>query len=304
VRRRTLLFGLAGSAGAGGGLAVRAAPASASGATGASAIFASTKTSTLQPRPVLPLRPVEAEAPAPVRAVRRQDHVFARDGRPLHTRVWCPAGPGPYPVVVFSHGLRSQPDDYAALLVSWALAGFVVAAPLYPHTALGAAAFNSYDIANQPADASAVLTQLLASPLKDRIDPTRLAAAGHSAGGITTAGLFSEHRDPRLTAGIILAGTDFLGSPFAGPPAALLFVHGTQDRTVSYTAARTVFAAAPWSRAMLTVGGGGHQTAAREFAAVSGTGAAFLRWSMFGGSPSLAAPAALGGVATLEDQLG
>jgi dienelactone hydrolase len=307
VRRRTLLLGLATAAGTSAGLAVAATPASAV-STSAADVFASTKTSTLQPRSVTPCPPAVAAPPAPVTSVGRQDYVFARAGRSLHTRVWYPVGPGPYPVVVFSHGLHSQPDDYAALLVRWALAGFVVAAPLYPHTSLGAAEFTAYDIVNQPADASAVLTQVLnlnsvAGPLRGRLDPSRLAAAGHSAGGITTAGLFSAHRDTRLKAGIILAGTDFLGTPFSGPPAAMLFVHGRLDRTVSYDAARTVYAAVPWSRAMLTVTEGGHQTASRELNAVGGTVAEFLRWSLYGGTPTLTATAAQGGVATLEAQL-
>lgn len=305
MRRRTLLLGLATAAGTGGGLAVAAPSAAASSAAD---IFATTKTSALPPRAVTPCPPVAAARPAPVTSVGRQDYVFARAGRSLHTRVWYPVGPGPYPVVVFSHGLHSQPDDYAALLIRWALAGFVVAAPLYPHTSLGAAEFTAYDIVNQPADASAVLSQVLelnavAGPLRGRLDPTRLAAAGHSAGGITTAGLFSAHRDNRLRAGIILAGTDFLGTPFSGPPAPMLFVHGRLDRTVSYQAARTVFAAVPWSRAMLTVTDGGHQTLAPEFNAVGGTGAEFLRWSLYGGTPGLAAAAAQGGVATLDEQL-
>jgi predicted dienelactone hydrolase len=183
VRRRTLLLGLATAAGTSAGLAVAATPASAV-STSAADVFASTKTSTLQPRSVTPCPPAVAAPPAPVTSVGRQDYVFARAGRSLHTRVWYPVGPGPYPVVVFSHGLHSQPDDYAALLVRWALAGFVVAAPLYPHTSLGAAEFTAYDIVNQPADASAVLTQVLnlnsvAGPLRGRLDPSRLAAAGH-----------------------------------------------------------------------------------------------------------------------------
>jgi hypothetical protein len=54
---------------------------------------------------------------------------------------------------------------------------------------------------------------------------------------------------------------------------------------------------------MLTVTAGDHQTTEAELPAVAGTGAAFLRWSLYGGTPALAAPAALGGVATLDDQL-
>jgi dienelactone hydrolase len=306
VRRRTLLLGLAASAtGAAGALA--ATPAAA-GRPSAAGVFASTRTSSLLPRRVSTYLPPDGTPPAAVPAIDRHDYLFARAGRQLHTRVWHPVGPGRYPVVIFSHGLHSQPDDYATMLAGWARAGFVVAAPLYPHTSLGAAAFNAYDIANQPADASAVLSALLArseqaGPLHGRLDPERVAAAGHSAGAITTAGLFSAGRDARLKAGVLLAGTDFLGTPFSGPAAAMLVVHGRNDDTVSYAAARTVYRAVPWSRAMLTVSSGGHQTSAAELPAVSGTIVAFLRWSLYGGTPELAAPAALGSVATLDAQL-
>jgi dienelactone hydrolase len=300
VRRRSLLVGA--SAAVAGALTLRATAAEAadSGTRSASQILSSVRTSALLPRPVTRYRPPPGVAPAGVNSVGRADYAFERAGRPLPTRVWYPVGPGPYPLLVFSHGMLSQPDDYAALLVSWALTGVVVAAPLYPHTSLGTASFNAYDVANQPLDASAVLTQMIGSPLRDRIDATRLAAAGHSAGGITTTGLFSAYRDERLKAGIVLAGTDFLATPFSGPPAAMLFVHGRQDDTVSYAAGRTVFEATPWSRAMLSITHGGHQTGAGEFPAVSATGAAFLRWSMFGGEPTLPAGS---GVATLDDQL-
>ncbi len=268
-------------------------------------VLSSTKTSTLLPQTAGEYHPVPGTAPAAVRNVARQDYSFARDGRALPTRVWYPVGDGPYPVVVFSHGLHSQPDDYASLLVSWALAGFVVAAPRYPFTALGTSHFNAYDIVNQPEDASEVLTQIVArntarGPLRGRIDETRLAAAGHSGGGITTTGLFSKFRDDRLRAGVVLAGTDFLGTPFTGPAAAMLFVHGREDKSVRYAAARTTFEAVPWSRAMLSITDGGHQTSAAEFPTVSATTAAFLRWSVYGGKPALSAP---GSVATLDDEL-
>ncbi len=299
MRRRSLLLGLAAGLG---GLAPAVSPALANGRS-ASSIFASTRTSSLLPRQPAAYTPPRGRCPAAAATVGKADYLFERAGRPLHTRVWYPNGPGPYPLVVFSHGLHAQPDDYAALLVSWALAGFVVAAPLYPHTSLGTATFNAYDIANQPADASAVLSGVLAGPLRARLDPTRLAAAGHSAGGITTAGMFSACRDTRLKAGVVLAGTDFLSTPFSGPPAAMLFVQGRKDDTVSYDAARTVYRAVPWSRAMLTITDGGHQVSASEFPAVSGTTIAFLRWSLYGGEPALAAPAALNGIATLDDQL-
>ncbi|MBU2665075.1 chlorophyllase [Actinoplanes bogorensis] len=300
MRRRTLLLSM--SAAAAGGLAVRAGQASAAERT----VLSSVKNSTLTARDVTPYEPIQGQPPSPVRAVARHDFSFARDGRALPTRVWYPVGPGPYPVVVFSHGLHAQPDDYAALLVSWATAGFVVAAPRYPHTAMGTSKFNAYDLVNQPEDASEVLTQIVArntggsGPLRGKLDTTRLAAAGHSGGGITTAGLFSAHRDDRLKAGILIAGTDFLGTPFTGPAAAMMLVHGREDKSVRYAAARTVYEAVPWSRAMMSITEGGHQITSAEQPAVSAATVAFLRWSLYGGSPKLPVQDSL---ATLDNEL-
>jgi hypothetical protein len=100
---------------------------------------------------------------------------------------------------------------------------------------------------------------------------------------------------------VVLAGTDFLSTPFTGPAAAMLFVQGRKDETVAWKAAHTVFEAVPWSRAMLTVTEGGHQLTTHEFSAVSTTSIEFLRWSLYGGTPALTATAA---ITTLDDQLG
>ncbi|MCO8275928.1 hypothetical protein M1L60_35655 [Actinoplanes sp. TRM 88003] len=108
----------------------------------------------------------------------RRDYSFARDGRALPTQVWAPVGPGPHPLVLFSHGLRSRPGDYASLLASWARAGFVVAAPRYPRTALGTSSFNAYDLVNQPSDASEVITRVLE---KENVDASRIAGPGTRA---------------------------------------------------------------------------------------------------------------------------
>jgi poly(3-hydroxybutyrate) depolymerase len=155
-----------------------------------------------------------------------------------------------------------------------------------------------------------VLDQLLAlppaDPLRAVIDPDRLAAAGHSGGGITTVGLFSAERDERLKAGVVLAGTDFQGAPFAGPAAAMLMVHGRADDTVTYRAGRTVFRAVPWSRAMLSVTEGGHVITNADFEGVTGTSTEFWRWSLYGDAAAkdrIPAAAAVGRVATLEADL-
>jgi fermentation-respiration switch protein FrsA (DUF1100 family) len=324
MRRRTVIAALL-AAGAGG--SALAACSAVAGAASAVPILASTTRSSLAPRRVARYVPAPGSAPARAYPVGRRELSFARGSqRPLPTTVWYPAtgavppspdpvsgatpAAGRYPLILFSHGLTAQPGDYAAMLARWAQAGFVVAGPKYPHTWSGATDFDSGDIVNQPADASHVLDELLAlgpgDPLGAVLDPDRLAAAGHSGGGITTAGLFSAVRDERLKAGVVLAGTDFQGAAFTGPAAAMLFVHGRRDDTVAYRAAHTVFEAVPWSRAMLSITAGGHVTSGTDFEATTGTSAEFLRWSLYGDAAAKAripSAAAIKGVATLENQL-
>jgi len=333
MRRRTVLLGLLAATAGSSSLAACSAERGAgiSGATTASAsaapILASTTDSSLAPQSVTKYIPPPGSAPAGTYALGRRDFTFDRGAdRPLPTRVWYPAqgaapavanpvdgaipAEGRFPLVVFSHGLTSHPNDFAALLTRWAQAGFVVAGPVFPHTAYGVAEFEPGDIVNQPADVRHVLDQLLAlpgDPLRDIIDPNRLAAAGHSGGGITTAGLFSAERDERLRAGVIIAGTDFQAAAFTGPAAGMMFVHGRDDDTVTYRAGHTVFEAVPWSRAMLSITGGGHVITDTDFETITGTTTEFLRWSLYGDAAARAripaAATAADGVGTLEDQL-
>ena len=82
--------------------------------------------------------------------------------------------------------------DDADLVTRWAAAGFVVAAPAYPRTSGDAA---SRDRGRpQPAGRRVVrhrpgarTRQAPGDPLRGRLATDRIAAAGHSAGGITTA---------------------------------------------------------------------------------------------------------------------
>jgi alpha-beta hydrolase superfamily lysophospholipase len=196
-------------------------------------------------------------------------------------------------VIVFSHGLTSRPEDYASLLTRWARAGFVVAGAAYPHTSRGVTDFNVLDLVNQPADASYVLTRVLAlnsrkgDTLENRLDVKQVAAAGHSGGGITTLGMLSGNRDKRLTAAVVLAGRQVLPAPFTGPEAPVLFVHGKQDRTVQYADGLAAFEAVPWPKAMLTLPQGGHVTTrGPDFARVATATTDFWRWSLYGDRPA------------------
>jgi fermentation-respiration switch protein FrsA (DUF1100 family) len=244
--------------------------------------------------------------------------------RPLAVTIWYPAagdGPAPargrFPVVVFSHGLGGAPDDYRALLTRWAAAGFVVVAPAYPHTSRGADHRQVLDVLNQPADASHVLTRVLAldgaagDPLRGHLDTSRVGAAGHSAGAITTLGMFSFQRDERLDAGVVLAGNGLgVGSGVEGPAAPLLFVHGRRDQVVSYASGKAAYDAVPWPKALLTLPDAGHLggLGARdaEFNVVASATVEFLRWSLYGDPAAkrrLPVDARAGGVAMLDDRL-
>jgi dienelactone hydrolase len=243
------------------------------------------------PGPTTAPRPANAEAPIKAFPVKTRKLQLSRgEDRPLPTTVWYPAtGSGPFPVIVFSHGLTARPGDYAGILARWARAGFVVAAPAYPHTSAGVVDFDVVDLLNQPADASYVLTRVLAldgragDPLQGRIDGAHVGAAGHSGGGITTLGMLGGGRDDRLTAAVVLAGRQVLPGAFTGPAVPVLFVHGKLDRTVRYADGLAAFRAVPWPKAMLTLPTAGHVvTSGDEFDLVADATTDFWRWRLYG----------------------
>lgn len=261
-------------------------------------------------QPVVASTPVTRLTAAPEGAyavgVRTLD--LARGGgRPLPTTVWypirrgapdarlapnAPMAPGRFPLVLFSHGLHSMPEMHAQLTARWAAAGFVVAAPAYPHTNRRASTFSRADIRNQPADAWQVIQQILRLDTAQHdlfaghIDPARIAAAGHSAGGYTTAGLFGAGHAEQLRAGIIIAGAGMTGSSFGGPSAKMLFVHGAADGTVPISRSRAAFNQVPWPKAFLTVNRGDHggylAPGRRAFDQITSTTTDFLRWTLYG----------------------
>ncbi|MDG4833138.1 chlorophyllase [Solwaraspora sp. WMMD1047] len=272
-----------------------------------------------------PATPPAGRAPAERFDTATRQLEFTRgENRPLDVTVWYPVGVGGdvargrFPVVLFSHGLGGRPADYRTLLSGWAAAGFVVAAPSYPHTSRGVADFQLLDVINQPADASHVLTGLLAlddragDPFQGHLDPERVAAAGHSAGGVTTIGLFTAGRDDRLDAGIVLAGSALgVGTAFSGASAPQLFIHGELDEVVSYQSGLAAYDRVPWPKAMLSLPDGDHggslsRSGDPALRVVAETTVEFLRWSLYGDPAAkgrLPAAAARGGLATLDDNL-
>jgi dienelactone hydrolase len=245
-------------------------------------------------------------------------------GRTLAVSVWYPsasgaAGRGPFPIVLFSHGLTGLPGDYTALLDRWAGAGYVVVAPTYPNTSRKAAKVQAQDVVNQPADASFVLTSVLGQasrsgdPFFGVLDSAHVAAAGHSLGGITTVGLFSTCcHDARLTAGVVLAGNSLgFGDQPLRPGQPVLFEHGTNDHIVPYQSGRHTYESMPGPKAFVTFDGEGHfdpylKATDRSFGVDVATTLDFFRWTLRGDRSGLAAlqrDGEVSGVARLENHL-
>jgi fermentation-respiration switch protein FrsA (DUF1100 family) len=180
---------------------------------------------------------------------------------------------GPYPLIVFAHGLGATPQDYMNLLSAWASQGFVVAAPLFPlsngHVAGGP---DAGDVVNQPEDMSYVINAVLADSLMPSgtlsglVDPKEIGAAGHSNGAVTTLGLVANTCcfDDRVKAAVVMAGTTEGFPPghydFSKAPP-LLLVHGTADQLIPYRSAPLIYNQARGPKGLLTVVGGSHGAA-------------------------------------------
>jgi dienelactone hydrolase len=183
--------------------------------------------------------------------------------RTLVTTIWYPAkggvhtttpiqgaapdrSGGPYPLIVFGHGLGATPEVYEGLLSRWAAAGFVVAAPRFPLTSSNApGGLDPNDVFNQPKDMSYVITSVLrdsarsTGTLSGLVAPHEVGVAGHSEGAITTLGFFNSCcRDARIKAAEVIDGDPEAypsGSYHFGGDPPLLVVHGTADALLPFS---------------------------------------------------------------------
>jgi hypothetical protein len=152
---------------------------------------------------------------------------------------------GPFPLILFAPGFQYCGDKYTYLLQSWASAGYVVAAVNFPLTdCLAGKALNEADVVNQPQDMSYALSKLLSlsaqsgNPLSGLLNPSQVAAAGHSDGGDTVAALGANTccTDTRLKAVAVLSGAAmstitpvFPGKYFSHGAPPMMFVQGSAD---------------------------------------------------------------------------
>jgi poly(3-hydroxybutyrate) depolymerase len=199
----------------------------------------------------------------PSRETSERGDVPARSGRVLTTVIRRPEGAvGPLPLVVFAHGWDSDPYVYESLLDTWAAAGYLVAAPTFPDSADTLPGSPVTDFPNEARDLSFLITAML-NGVAGKVDPARIAVAGHSDGGTDVAMLalnpaFADHRIRAYVSlsSQIPAGVD---GPWGAPtPGALMVAVGTDDEYGLYPDAYQVYQSADMAKVFVSAAGGDH----------------------------------------------
>ncbi len=164
-----------------------------------------------------------------------------------------PLAPGPFPLIVLSHGWTGRPERLSHIATAWAAAGYVVALPAFPLTNgdVPSALDNIGDVNNQPKDVSFVIDEMLAlngddtSAVFGRIDPDRIGVAGHSLGAGTTYAVTYNSccRDDRIKAVVIMAGFIIIApeTDDFSRSVPILVLHGDADPTLNIQLDRDTF---------------------------------------------------------------
>ena len=125
--------------------------------------------------------------------------------RQVPVKIYYPKGAGPFPIIIFSHGLGGTSDGYAYLGQYWASNGYVSVHVQhvgsddsvwrgYPAasraSAMNRAAQNITNALNRPVDVIFAIDEVLKmnrgdSPLKGKLDVEKIGVAGHSFGAFT-----------------------------------------------------------------------------------------------------------------------
>jgi hypothetical protein len=211
-----------------------------------------------------------AQAPTTTYAVGVHVYNWTRGSRSLPTYVFYPAATGTpggsavtdappasgtFPIYQYSHGLGGDPAN-STFAPGLASAGFIVPAPHFQHT------LNDVNSGETSRDVSQVITNtlalnssgLLAGHVRTDIG---VGVCGHSMGGMATDGLLTSWPDSRIISAIPMSCLD-MGTPSSSVHAKVMFIHGDQDGTTSYSSGRQAYSEMPAPKAFLTFIGGSH----------------------------------------------
>jgi dienelactone hydrolase len=94
-----------------------------------------------------------------------------------------PAGAGPYPLLIASHGWSAASAQQLGWAEHFATYGFVVVVPTFPNSLSPDADLDASLIEGLVAKYASATTS---SPAQGVVDPTRIGLEGHSAGGLAT----------------------------------------------------------------------------------------------------------------------
>ena len=170
---------------------------------------------------------------------------------------------GPYPVVLFSHGFGGERLYYSNLLVGIASWGYVVVSADYLERGLAAQALSLKTTPSAAFDQAIMLHSLTAveqasadstSVLHGTVDPQKVAAVGHSAGGGTA---FNTLDDPRVATAIGWAPVAPAGSPSKKP---VMLIGAEGDQAVLPATVATEYHSFPGPSSLVEISGEGHNT--------------------------------------------
>lgn len=189
-------------------------------------------------------------------AIAQSTNITLRDearAKDLPVRVTLPEGEGPFPVVLFSHGLLGSRDNYRPLASHWASHGYAVIQPTHEdslkETRSASLDERTGEWRSRAGDMLFLLDQFaeIASKVKvdaKAFDARRICVAGHSFGAHTSillaganirTGLARREKltDPRISCAIWLSpqGTGFLldAEAFGAVTMPLLALTGSED---------------------------------------------------------------------------
>lgn len=179
------------------------------------------------------------------------------------------AAHGPYPAVLFAHGLGSFRIANASMMTSWASRGLIVVAADHPGDfltdylisfSLGSCPASGNPAADRVRDIDATLAALRSGAadfafLGSSLDKTRLGLSGHSQGGGAVAGLSS-----RDAVQIILTLAPLGGGAVSASPTlkSVINVTGMDDNVTTYSAAKSGYNSSPKPKRIVGITGAGH----------------------------------------------